>query len=480
LEVSQSRPQPDSSQPGTTGPGTTGPGTTGPGTTQPRRWGRLLVWGILGVALLWPIARRLYRQLTPIDAGSIYQTGLRELAAGELGKTQLAIERLAALGNRATADSIPPYQQVLEAAIDLRFGRGQQAATRLIPALEDPATSAIAYTMTGEAFYKNRQFGDAIDMLSRAVELDDSLVTAHQLLAAAYYDIGATGPTIDQLKLVSSMAPEDPRPHRLMGLIYKDMEAFDDAIPQYQEALRRSADFADRPAVLLELAACLLGTGRYNELEQILVQCPATATVQYYAAEVLAARSQSQPALEKLELALSMEPENLPALLMQAKLLTEQSKMEEALAVLQHAVDAHPYDAGVHYQLSQLYARQGDKELAAKHAAESGRLRQLRIHFAELHAAASVNSSDAEVRYQLGMAAQELGLTEMAASWLGAALSLQPQHAAASAALQALQQPPLPENAQPDSPQSDAPPPAEIPQTPPGPSSEIPVEPSAD
>ena len=396
------------------------------------RWIRFAIVSVIALIILWPIGHRIYRRFTPLDTRAIYEAALSDLAADNLGKTQVAIELLSGAG------SGPQYQLVLEGAMDLRLGRLQQAATRLIPALEDPETSAQAYTLTGEAFYRNRQFADAIRVLSRAIEVDDSRVAAHRWLAAAYYDIGATGSAIEELTRVSELDQSDPRPHRLMGLIYNDMESYHAAIDQYREALARSNDFGDRGDVLLELATCLVKIKLFSELDAVLAQCPTSSMVLAYSAESLAARGQSKEALEKLDQALSMDPENLSALLLKGQLLAEQTDLKEALLTLKKAVEYHPFDHGVHYQLSQLYARQGETELAKQHAAESTRLSELREHFSSLHAQASDDSNNADIRYQLGVTAKQLGLTELAVSWFSAALAINPQHEQAIVELSAL------------------------------------------
>lgn len=399
------------------------------------RWIRLALGSILAVLILYPIVRVAYHRLMPLDTQAIYKSALNDLARDDLGRAQLAIELLSTVG------SGPPFQLVLEGAMDLRQGRLQQAATRLIPALEDPATSALAYTLTGEAFYRNRQFAQAIEVLSRAIEIDDSLVAAHRWLAAAYYDIGATAPAIVELTRISELDRSDPRPHRLMGLIYKDMESFHEAIEQYRQALDRSSDFGGRSDVLLELATCLVETKKFTELDDIIAQCPPTATFLAYAAESLAGRGQVEEAMQKLDQSLSMEPDNLTALMLKGQLLLDQDDMDQALLTLKQAVEFHPFDHGVHHQLSQLYARQGEQELAQQHQAEATRLRELREYFSSLHAQASIDSNNADVRYQLGLTAQQLGLMELAASWFSAALALAPKHEQAAAALKSLAAP---------------------------------------
>ncbi|MCC6508621.1 MAG: tetratricopeptide repeat protein [Pirellulaceae bacterium] len=385
--------------------------------------------------MLAALGRWIAKELRPLPVEVIYADGLNRLHSGDLAGTRLSAEALSA----AAVDG--RFKDVLEAGIDLRLGRVHEAAARLQNALDFPPTAAMAHIMTGEAFYKNRQFSAAIQILKSAIELDDSSVDAHRWLAAAYYDLGATEPAVKELAKVAALAPEDPRPHRLRGLIYKDMESYDAAAVEYREALRRSSAFADRPQVLRELADCLLKTGQHQALDEILRQCPVDAHTLTCSAESKYARGEVGEALRLVDQALFLEESHLDALLLKATLQldssqADKSQLDAALGTLQRAVAAHPQENRVHYQLSQLWARMGQAEFAAKHAAESTRLRDLRVKFTDLHAQASGDWNDAEIRYQLGLTARELGLTELAITWFSAAIAIQPEYPEARAELQ--------------------------------------------
>jgi tetratricopeptide (TPR) repeat protein len=69
-------------------------------------------------------------------------------------------------------------------------------------------------------------------------------------------------------------------------------------------------------------------------------------------------------------------------------------------------------------------------------------IRALEREFSELHDVASQNPADADVRFRIGDLARKLGKRELARTWFRAALSLQPSHAAAAAALAELQSAP--------------------------------------
>ena len=375
---------------------------------------------------------RTYKLLSPFPVREVYESGLRSLAAGDYGAAQLAAESL-------SIESVDPsYKSVLEGGIELRLGRLEQAVALLEPALKFPDTAPLAHTFTGEVLYKSHQFGAAIQVLKQAVKLDDSMVDAHRWLSASYYDIGATGPTVKELMKVSELSPTDPRPHRLAGLIYKDMESYDAAINEYRESLRRSTDFPNRNAVLRELAECLLKAGRHEELDEILEQCPAEPLTLTFAAESKHARGDSQGARRLVNQVLEAAPNHLSALLLKATLEVEASEAAEAVKTLLTAAKLHPFESRVYYQLSQAYTRTGEPELAEKNNAESTRLRDLRAHFTDLHAQASENLDNAEIRFQLGSTARELGLNELAVSWLSAALAIDPMHSQAAAELKAI------------------------------------------
>ena len=383
----------------------------------------------LAILAVAAVGYRCYRILAAPRVQLVYQAGLQSLAAGDLGSTLLSAEAL-------SADGINPnFKLLLEGAIDLRMGRLQPAAMKLEGPMQYAATSSMAHTLTGELLYKNRQFSSAIQVLRQAVGADASLVDAHRWLAASLYDIGATGPTIQELAIVSKLDPTDPRPHRLTGLIYKDMESYESAIKEYREALRRSSNSADGAAVRQELAECLFQAGQYEELEKILQECPLNAATRTLAAESQHVRGDSNKALRLVDQALAMDSNHLPALLLKAAIQVEQSQLKEAVITLRNAVASHPLDHRVHFKLSQALAKLGETAESEKCAAESTRLRDLRAHFADLHSQASEDLANADVRYQLGITAEQLGLVELANSWLSAALALDPNHAKAQDAL---------------------------------------------
>ena len=96
-----------------------------------------LIVALLATLTVAAIGYRIYRIVTAPTVQIVYQSGLRSLAAGDLGSTLLTAEAL-------SADGINPnYKLVLEGAIDLRLGRLQLAALKLEGPLKFTALSCL-------------------------------------------------------------------------------------------------------------------------------------------------------------------------------------------------------------------------------------------------------------------------------------------------------------------------------------------------
>jgi tetratricopeptide (TPR) repeat protein len=392
------------------------------------------IFALSALVLMGVAAWQAYRVTVPPDVTAIYQAGLDALSQQQLGAAYVEIEKLTGI------QPTPSQAYLLEGAALLRQNNLVGAVSVLKKAANDPQAAGRANHLIGEALYKNRQFQQAINALELAIKADPQLTDAHRLLGAAYYDLGATEPAIKAMETVATQAPEDPRPHRLMGVIYQDMESFEGAAKEFREVMRLAPEHPERAEILSDLAECLLKAGKYEELEGILPDCPLTPRVLVIAASSKNALGKQAAAVSMADEALQMDPKFLDALLLRAALALEQGQVADAIKHLQTAVDTNPAEYRAHYQLSQAYARDGKTEQAEKHAAESNRLRDLRTHFTELHARASVDIKNADLRFELASTAEQLGMKELAVTWLSGALAIDPNHQAARESLRRITQ----------------------------------------
>lgn len=396
----------------------------------PRRRSYRWLWlpGVFLVAVLLGLGR--YGYALRVAPERRFQAALAAFAEHDLDSVVAALEALQGV------EGYEPHRRLLAGMILLRHERLFEAIVEFGFAREHPDTRALAYTLSGEALYKSKQFRDAQRILAAALQLDPQQTDAHRWLAAIYYDVGAMNQCLRHLAFVAQQAPNDPRPHRLRGLIHKDFEEYHKAIDAYRESLQRGPNQADKEAVLLELAECLSKQRLYQEAWETLQTCPSSAQGLWLQAECQGALGDKAAARRLVDEAIRRDATHLEALCLKGMLYLEADDAASALDVLRQAVKAHPKEWRPRYALARAYQRLGEMGQAAEHLRLVEELRRLRDRFTKLHTQAMDEPDQADLRYELGVVARQLDKPLLAISWFQAALALQPDHEKARAALQ--------------------------------------------
>jgi tetratricopeptide (TPR) repeat protein len=314
----------------------------------------------------------------------------------------------------------------LRGAVLLKKGYYYPALDDLEKVKDEPGLQQAARTLIGQAWYHLGRHVEAQAALKEALLGDPDAVDAHRWLAASYYDLGAIHDALVHLQRTAHLDPADHRPHRLLGLIYKDYERYADAIPQYEESLRRKSDQPDWIDVREEMATCQLKLRRYQDALATLSTCPDSSQVHVIRAECHHALGQTALAKEALARALESKPDNLDARVLQGTMLLEEGDTQRAIEVFSRATAANPKDYTAHFKLAQAYAQSGQPELAEVEQKTADQIRQVRQEFSELHQAAWDNPRDMGVRLRLAQLAKELGRPDLEEVWLKSAAALQP------------------------------------------------------
>jgi tetratricopeptide (TPR) repeat protein len=349
-------------------------------------------------------------------------------------------------------------QRARAAVRDLRAGGRHdeaalaQASILLAQGLPEAAVLALARVPEGggfdtsrrlllaEAAHRRGRHRDVVGLLLPVVARRPDAVDAHRLLAASFYDTGAVAAALEHLREVARLAPNDPRPHRLMGLLHNDFERFDEAIPLYEESLRRAPDQPDRDDVLLELAACLAAQRRFDEAIAALDRRTGTGPAEnVLRAECLLALGERGRAGTLLDGVLATDREGhearepdptrtvdaalRKALVLKGSLALEEGDPPAAISSLEQAA-ADPHDYAAHHLLSRALAADGRDAEAAECRGRAEAIRGRRQAFAELHREAWEHPWDAAVRLRLADAAAALGRPDLEQVWRAAAAAV--------------------------------------------------------
>ncbi|HEX5445525.1 MAG TPA: tetratricopeptide repeat protein, partial [Pirellulales bacterium] len=269
-------------------------------------------------------------------------------------------------------------------------------------------------------------------------ELDPDLLEAHSWLAIVDYDIGLMQQAAWHLQRVAELDPHDPRPHRMMAVIHLGFGSHAIAIEDFQESLRRDPNQVDRQEMLVELAQAQLWMRRFADAARTLSQCDETAEVLAMRADGLFGVGRKADARRLAEAALVIEPRQRLALLVLGRLEFDNLRYQQAVELFSRAAEAAPGDYEIHYSYLMALRAAGHTEQVNQELAVVEELRELRERFDELLARATTEPQNANVRYELGVIADRLEMTEVAQSWFKAAVGLDPQHHLARHELNAL------------------------------------------
>ena len=358
-----------------------------------------------------------------------YQRGLE---AFERGKTQTLFPLSREL--RSTP-GYEPHGHLLAGLLLARSGRPVEALEQLKHAAHHDATAVRALTAAAECYYLTGHLVEAKEASLAALARDDSALEARRWLAAAYYDLGASLHAIDELQRISVEDGADPRPHRLLGLLFKDQDQFSRAVVHYRHALERHPRPSDAAEMRQELAESLVKLRRFDEALETLGECDETPDILSLRAECLFATDRTDEAQRAVERTLEFAPNHLHALKLKGAILMSIHQPAAAAQVLQRAVRAHPHDGSAHFQLSQAYARLGKSNEALAQLELMKQTQAVERELLELHERAMNEIDNADVRFRIGELSRWLHRPKMALLWFNAALSIDPVHEPARAAL---------------------------------------------
>lgn len=290
------------------------------------------------------------------------------------------------------------------------------------PAWLDPPRRLVAAT----AAQRLGRHADVEALLVPLVTADPDAVDAHRLLAASFYDVGAVAAAVHHLRETARLAPRDPRPHRLLGLMHSDYELFGEAIPCYEESLRRDPDQPDRQEILVELATCLVRQLRHDDALGVLEAAAAAPTVNLVRAECLLALGRRAEARGLVAAVLAAEPEHRAALALEGTIRLEDGDAAGAIEPLERAVAVDPHDYVATLTLARGLGQVGRDDEAATMRARADEIRDLRQRFADLHREAWEKPRDAAVRLRLAETAARLGRPDLERVWRDAAAAVGP------------------------------------------------------
>jgi tetratricopeptide (TPR) repeat protein len=364
-----------------------------------------------------------------------FQRALRALGRDDFERARRELVRLQAL------PSYEPHASLISGILLLQDEKFEAAMVELRFAADHADTRALARTLMGKTCYLRHRFHDAEQNLLAALQFDPDQAEAHRLLGVAYFDVGDLARSDTHLRRAAELVGDDARPDRILGAICREAKDHDGAIRHYQESLRREAGRpgqlkpSDRQEVLLELAACQAKLLRHDDALATLQAADETPDSLALAAECHQGLGDARRADEWLGRALALDPNHYPSLLAAGWLALESNDPAKAVELLERALEQRPRDPSLHYKLSRAHQSLGHDEMAERYARTFEELEELGQEYAKLLERAMQQPKQPDTCFQLGLAAERIGMSDEAASWYRVTLSLDAAHEGAQGRL---------------------------------------------
>jgi predicted O-linked N-acetylglucosamine transferase (SPINDLY family) len=254
----------------------------------------------------------------------------------------------------------------------------------------------------------------AIDLIGRAVRLQDNKPIYHCNLAKALAAVGRTDEALDHLQQANQLDPTWAPAHYERALVLRGLGRLEEGAHAYLQAVRLKPDFVQawhnlgnlrhEQGNLEEAAACFTRAGTLR---------PDHLLARFGLAKVLHQQGRLEEAAQAYRETLQLRPDHAPAHNNLGSVLQQQGHLAEAEACYREAWRLSPDSAEAVYNLGHVRRLQGDLAQAV----------------ACYQRAASLQPENAAILNSLGAALHEGGRLAEAVQVFGQALSLEPRSA---------------------------------------------------
>lgn len=194
-------------------------------------------------------------------------------------------------------------------------------------------------------------------------------------LGVAYYLAGQQVLFREQMAEAIRRDPADFGPYYYLGRHYdSDVDNADEAVRWFRLALERNDGYAPARS---HLGNCLERLGRTAEAEAAYKASLSLAQSQVGLARLRLATGDARLALTFVLKAMALDPRDVSALKLAARVYGVLDRPKDAVAVLESAALLAPRDASIRYQLSRVYQSAGDAMKSAAALRDFERLRAI-------------------------------------------------------------------------------------------------------
>ena len=256
----------------------------------------------------------------------------------------------------------------LTVAQPIALGRHRQNTARQNAQVQaqDPAQSLL---QQGQDLIRTRQFGEAVDVLRRAIQLQSNLALAHVQLSIALMGIGQREEAFSEAKRAIELDPNDAHAYVALGNIDSSMRRYSEAIRAYKQAAALDPTYL---AAYMNLGMAYGTTARFSESAEAFQQGLRLDPTNVNALNGLGIAQfrlgQHEEGIQTVKRAVRLNPSFVDGHLNLARWYHGLGRYEEAAAAFTQVAKIVPKWPQTYFERSQDYLYLGKNEAAASDA----------------------------------------------------------------------------------------------------------------
>jgi tetratricopeptide (TPR) repeat protein len=145
-----------------------------------------------------------------------------------------------ALTKKPTA--IEPLAQI--AMINIAQGKSNEARERVTKQIEYSPNNPLLYNLLGQLWMHEKDTGQAEIAFKKAIERDNSLLSAYMNLGQLYHQAGKTDQAEKEYDAILAKDPKAIQAHMLLGIIHESRKEYAKAQIRYETILKLNPKFA--------------------------------------------------------------------------------------------------------------------------------------------------------------------------------------------------------------------------------------------
>jgi tetratricopeptide (TPR) repeat protein len=193
-------------------------------------------------------------------------------------------------------------------------------------ALSNQSNYANVWNYKGYAFYKLKKYDKALECFDKAIEIKPQYLKAWINKGKTCYHLGKFEHSIDCFNYITAIRPEFANAWNYKGLVLKKDGKLEDALECFEEAIKINENYAQLWKKKGEEFLTCGQTGLANDCLQIVkttLACNSNPLIQI--SEILCETGQFQRAIECIETATKLKPQNAKIFNKKEKILKKYS-----------------------------------------------------------------------------------------------------------------------------------------------------------